>query len=284
MSVSETAHPGAPDGAAGPAAAPARSYLFVPGSRPDRFDKALASAAHAVIVDLEDSVAPDDKDRAREAVAAIAATRPNRVLLRINASDTRWFDADLRAAARGAFAGIVLPKANEPGDVRRVHVALGTRAAILPQIETALGVHNVLAIAQEPGTARLLFGSIDLQLDLGLRDEELLVYRSALVLASRIAGLQQPVDGVTAALGDSDALARDLARSRRLGFGGKLCIHPNQVEPVNAAFRPTADEVAWAERVIAADADAKGAAVAVDGKMVDRPVLLRARAILHEAR
>ena len=114
-------------------------------------------------------------------------------------------------------------------------------------------------------------------------DDQLDVHRAQLVLVSRVGGIDAPVDGVSEAIDDVDALAREVARARRQGFGGKLCIHPKQVAAVNEGFRPTTAEVDWAKRVVAADAEAKGAAVAVDGKMVDRPVMLKARAILAEA-
>ena len=264
-----------------PASAPAiaRTYLFVPGSRPERFAKALAAGAHAVIVDLEDAVAIADKERARAAVAA-ALPLAQSVLVRVNAAGTPWFDADVEMCRGPGIAGVVLPKAEDPAVVATIRARVGRDVAILPLIETAAGLWNALDIARAPGVARLLFGSIDFQVDLGLRDDELTTYRAQLVLVSRVAGIAAPVDGVTTAIDDADALARDVARARTLGFGGKLCIHPQQVAAVNAAFRPSADEVAWARRVVAADAAAHGAAVAVDGKMVDRPVLLKAQEIL----
>lgn len=259
-----------------------RSYLFVPGSRPDRFARAVAAGAHVVIVDLEDAVPPADKEEARAAVEK-ALLLAQRVLVRINAAGTPWFEDDLAMCRLDGVAGIVLPKAEDAAMVDWIAGQVGERPAILPLIETAQGLWHALAIARARGVARLLFGSIDLQFDLGLRDDELVHYRSSLVLASRVADLPAPVDGVTTAIDDAEVLARDLERARTLGFGGKLCIHPKQVGMVNRAFLPTPEEVAWAERVVAATADAPDAAVAVDGKMVDRPVLLKAREILATA-
>ncbi|HQR54505.1 MAG TPA: CoA ester lyase [Burkholderiaceae bacterium] len=259
----------------------ARSYLFVPGTRPERFAKAIASGAHAVIVDLEDAVAPADKERAREIVAsALDAAHP--LYVRINGIGTPWFDADLALCAHPGIAGVVLPKAEDADAVAAVHAATHGRAIVLPLIESAAGLWNARAIAEAPGVLRLAFGSIDFQVDLGISDDDLLAYRAAIVLASRVAGRIAPVDGVTTSIDDAALVRRDAERARALGFGGKLCIHPAQVAIVNAAFRPTEAEVAWAERVVAADAAAQGAAVAVDGRMVDRPVLLQARAILSE--
>jgi len=259
-----------------------RSYLFVPGSRPDRFAKAIAAGAHAVIVDLEDAVPPAEKDKARAALAAaLPLSQP--VLVRINAAGTPWFGDDVRICRHAGVAGIVVPKAEDAAVVDRIAADIGERASILPLIETARGLWHAPAIARARGVTRLLFGSIDFQLDLDLRDEELVHYRSQLVLVSRVADLPAPVDGVTTAIDDAEALARDVRRARTLGFGGKLCIHPKQIAPVNAAFRPTEEELAWAERIVAATAEAPGAAVAVDGRMVDRPVLLKAQAILAGA-
>jgi citrate lyase subunit beta/citryl-CoA lyase len=263
-------------------ARPARSYLFVPGDRPERFAKACASGAHAVIVDLEDAVAPEQKAAARTALANwLNPQQP--VLVRINAADTAWFGEDCTLAGRPGVAGIMLPKAERLADLEALRTA--GAAAVLPLIETAVGYDQARALASAPGVQRLVFGSIDFQLDLGIdgEEEELLAFRSGLVLASRLAGVAAPVDGVSTALDDPAQLAADATRARRLGFGGKLCIHPKQVPGVNAAFSPSAQDVRWAQRVLEAAAGANGAAVAVDGKMVDRPVLLRAQAIVDEA-
>ena len=260
----------------------ARSYLFVPGDRPERFAKACASGAHAVIVDLEDAVAPENKAAARAAVAAwLHPDHP--VIVRINAADTGWFREDCALAGRPGVAGIMLPKAERLEDIAALRAA--GAPAVLPLIETAVGYDQARALAGAAGVQRLVFGSIDFQLDLGItgEDEALLAFRSGLVLASRLAGIAAPVDGVSTALDDPARLAADAARARQLGFGGKLCIHPKQVPGVNAAFSPSEAEVGWAKRVLEAAGRANGAAVAVDGKMVDRPVLLRARAVLDEA-
>jgi len=261
----------------------ARSLLFVPGSRPDRFDKALAAGADAVVIDLEDAVAPADKDGSREAVAAWLAPR-HPVVLRINGADTGWFADDLALCGHPGVAAVMLPKAERAADIAALRDA-GV-ASVIPLIESAAGMAGVAAIATAPAVQRLAFGSIDFQVDLGMRDaleDELLVFRSQLVLASRLAGLQAPVDGVSTAIDDADRLRDDVLRARRLGFGGKLCIHPKQVASVNRHFAPTEAERAWAQRVLDAAAASGGAAVAVDGKMVDKPVILRAQAILHEA-
>ncbi len=264
---------------------PAHSYLFVPADRADRFDKALASGAHVVIVDLEDAVAPALKDTARDTLARWLRDSPHvQVHLRINGTDTPWFRHDIALCHSPGVRGIVLPKAESAAQVAEV-AHRGQDRPLLPLIETAQGMAAVREIAGARGVQRLLFGSIDFQADLGIEgeDDALLAFRSALVLASRLGGLAAPVDGVTTALDDPASIARDTARARRLGFGGKLCIHPRQVAAVNAGFAPSAREVDWAQRVVEAIRASQGAAVAVDGRMVDAPVVKRAEAILVSA-
>lgn len=261
---------------------PARSYLFVPGDRPERFDKAVAAGADAVIIDLEDAVAPADKVAARRHVLAWLASG-KRAHVRINAAGSPWFDDDLALCAHPGLSGIVLPKAERVADVEAV--AAAGACAILPLVESALGLWHALALCRIPGVQRLVFGSIDFCADTGIREshETLLYARSQLVIASRVAGVQAPVDGVTVALSDDDVIGLDTLRARDLGFGAKLCIHPQQIQAVHAAFLPTSAELAWARKVRAAFQTSQGAAVAVDGRMVDRPVLLQAEQMLGEA-
>lgn len=259
------------------------SYLFVPADRPQRYAKALASGAEAVIVDLEDAVAPADKEAARDALARWldAPDETGRVVVRVNGADSPWFEADRALVTRSArVAAVMLPKA----DGASPWAALDGKPTIA-LVETAAGIAALESVAGAPGVVRLAFGSIDLQLDLGVEgdDDALLYFRSRLVLASRLAGLPAPVDGVCTSIDDAQALAAHVRRARRLGFGAQLCIHPSQVAAVNAGFRPSAEQLDWARRVIAAAAGAGGAAVAVDGKMVDRPVLGRAQALLDAA-
>jgi citrate lyase subunit beta/citryl-CoA lyase len=175
-------------------------------------------------------------------------------------------------------AGIVLPKAERTEHIERIG------KPVLPIIETARGFWNVSALAHTPNVERLMFGSIDFQLDLGINGEgeELLYFRSQLVLVSRIAGLPAPVDGVTTIFDTPDAVRAATQRARRLGFGGKLCIHPKQVDIVNECFGPTPEEKAWAKRVVQAAAAAGGAAISLDGEMIDRPVLARALELLEQ--
>ena len=274
----------------GPGSSPlslARSFLFVPGNRPERFAKALASGADAVIIDLEDAVPLDAKATARDALLAawsgLDASERARLLVRVNPAGTPWHAADLAVVASLTGLGaLMLPKAENP---QQVEQAFRTSSMlVLPLIESAEGVGQMDAIARAAGTLRLGLGHIDLQADLGMRcgpdEAELAPIRLAMVVASRRANLPAPVDGVTTATTDAQVLSQDAQRSRRFGFGAKLCIHPAQVAGVHQALAPTDAECDWARRVLAAEVAAGGGAFSVDGKMVDPPVLLLARQIL----
>ncbi len=259
-----------------------RSYLFVPGSRPDRFAKACAAGADAVVIDLEDSVAAGDKPNARAAVAAwLTPAQP--VLVRVNVATSEWFGEDLKLGGKPGIIGVLLPKSERIEDIRTVTEHFGPAVPVLLQIETAQGFSNAQEMAGAKGVERLLFGSIDFQLDLGMaaEEDELLYFRSRIVLVSRLAGIQSPVDGVTTDIHSPECVRADTLRARRLGFGGKMCIHPKQVPVVNECFAPTAEEEAWARRVEEASLAVHGGATSVDGKMVDRPVLARAEKILR---
>jgi citrate lyase subunit beta/citryl-CoA lyase len=261
----------------------ARSYLFVPGNRPERFVKALQSGADAVIIDLEDAVPVALKAEARATVAGwLSAEHP--VYVRVNGHGTEWHDEDVRAIARAAgLRGLVLPKAQDPRRAAELAAQLPDSASLLPIVENAQGLWNALEIAGCRRVERLAFGHLDFQRDVGIdgENEEILYARSHLVLMSRLAGVAPPLDGITAALDDMEKLRADVERARRLGFGGKLCIHPKQVEAVNGGFLPSAKDVEWARQVVAAAEAAGGGAVRMGAEMVDAPVVARAQAILQ---
>lgn len=250
--------------------------LFVPGHRPDRFAKAAASGADAVIIDLEDAVPADAKEAAR---ANIRADLDAPVIVRVNGPGTPWWDGDLAAVASLPLAGIMVPKAAT--GVPEALSGRGITVPVLALIETARGLADARRLAATPPVGRLAFGSVDYCAELGLAHERdpLLAARSEIVLASRLAGLPPPLDGVTTALGDDGAAGADARYARSLGFGGKLCIHPRQTGAVLVGFSPSAEDVAWAEKVLSSG----DGAVAVDGSMVDEPVRIRARAILSRA-
>jgi len=272
------------------ALAEARSLLFVPGNRPDRFEKAAASGADAIVLDLEDAVPPAEKAPARAAVReawARLAAHGVPVVVRVNASGSGMLAEDL-AALQGLapVPAVMLPKAESAAHVAQVRAAL-PEASVLPLVETAAGLRGIDAVAAAPGVVRLAIGHLDFMADTGMSwsegEPELAPLRFAVSIATRIAGLAPAVDGVTVQTDDEPRLIADTLRARRFGFGGKLCIHPKQVAAVHHAFAPGEEEVAWAKRVVEADAASGGRAVKVDGRMVDAPVVTTARAILARA-
>ncbi|SEK11372.1 CoA ester lyase [Achromobacter sp. NFACC18-2] len=261
---------------------PSRSLLFVPGDRPERYDRAVASGAHEVILDLEDAVAPAAKDAAR-AEAAKWLANGGQACVRINPPDTPWHEDDLAALRALPRAAVMLPKANA-GTLAQALAALpGQR--IIALLETVDGYMDLPALARLPGLARIAFGSVDFAMDSGIADQDdaMTPVRTAIALASRHAGLPAPIDGVSLEFNDPDTMRADAVRSRCLGFGGKLCIHPRQVAQVNAAWLPTEAEQSWARRVLEAFEASGGAATAVDGKMIDKPVVEQARGIVAQA-
>ena len=273
----------------------ARSFLFVPANRPERFAKALASGADAVIIDLEDAVSPADKPAACAQLAQgftpLSPMDRARIVVRMNALGTLFHDDDLALlvslVAQG-LGGVMVPKAETLAGLQRVVDALGPRCALLPLIESVAGLDAANALAAGPQVLRLAFGNLDFQADLGLAcgpdESELVPVRLAVVLASRRASLPQPVDGVTPGTQDTAQLQADAWRARRGGFGAKLCIHPAQVAEVNAVFTPTATELDWAQRVLAAFEVAGGGVFSLDGRMVDAPVVRLAQRALSQAR
>ncbi len=275
------------------ALASARSFLFVPANRPERFAKALASGADAVIVDLEDAVAPAEKAAARGHLADGFPRLPPadraRLVVRMNARATPWHDEDLvllRQLAAQGLAGVMVPKAETAAGLQQVAQAVGPACVLLPLIESVAGLDAADGLAAGPQVLRLAFGNLDFQADLGLAcapdEAELVPVRLAVALASRRASLPPPVDGVTPGTRDTAQLQLDAARARRGGFGGKLCIHPSQVAGVNAAFSPGAAELAWAQRVLAAFDAAGGGVFSLDGRMVDAPVVRLAQRTLAQ--
>ena len=268
-----------------------RSLLFVPAVRPDRYAKALATGTDAVCIDLEDGVGPGAKDEARAAALRLFTERtPTRaeVSLRINDPKTDLGKRDLDALKSAGVRpdALMLPKVSGSDDIRTVEDALGAAGSALSlivQIETAQGV----AAATEIGTtstnvSALFFGAIDLSADIGCAVEwDALVYaRSRVVLAAAVAGvtaLDSPFMDVPAL----DALRDESRRARRLGFVGKAAIHPTQVSVIQEAFSPTADEIAWARKVVAAYEANAGGVLLVDGQLIERPVVRAAQRTLQ---
>jgi citrate lyase subunit beta/citryl-CoA lyase len=265
--------------------ADARTFLFVPGDRPDRFGKAAASGADVVVLDLEDAVAPASKHAAREHVSRWLDERFPAVV-RINSFGTAWHDADVAMVTTRplAVAAVMMPKAEDRVALAALSARLHPPTGIIPLIETAAGVMEALSICCAPKVVRPAFGSLDLAAQLGVdpRERDALAYaRSALVVAAAAAGCAAPIDGVTTSIADASALRDDLAYASALGFTGKLCIHPAQVADANVRLSPSEAETDWARGIIAT---AREGSVGVrDSQLVDRPVLLRAQAVLARA-
>jgi citrate lyase subunit beta/citryl-CoA lyase len=263
------------------------TYLFVPGDRPERFDRASSSGADAIVLDLEDAVHPDKKTDGREAILAWCKTTSfakRRILVRINGAGTPWFAQDLALLQAIAGVGAMLPKAEEDSALTETLAAIGAEPVLVPLIESARGLRAVEDIVAVAGIQRLAFGTLDFAGDLGLSEDErgLIVPAMHMALASRCAGLVAPIAGVTAAIHDDDAIVRDVAFARAFGFSAKLCIHPRQVPVVRAAFAPSPAELDWAHQVLAAVKAGTGAAQ-VNGRMVDAPVLRKAQSIVEFA-
>jgi citrate lyase subunit beta / citryl-CoA lyase len=263
----------------------ARTFLFVPGNRPDRFEKALAAGADMVVFDLEDAVPSEDKLRARALVSDAVGAAGDRVVVRVNAPDSVWHEDDVRAVL-DAQAHVMLPKTESAEDIAQLRSPEGSSVEVIALIETPRGVLNAAEIARTRPVARLAFGGLDLAAAIGVdpdHREASAVARSLLVLASASAGLPAPIDGVTPAVNDAAILASDLAYAKGLGFTAKLCIHPLQLSATDAAFRPTRDELEWAERVLSSQSESThshAGVVVVDGRMVDAPVVKRAQMII----
>jgi citrate lyase subunit beta / citryl-CoA lyase len=288
-----------------------RSFLFAPGNVARRVEKAFTLDADAVIVDLEDSVATSEKEATRKPVAeALMRPRKCRGYVRVNAPSSPFCYGDLAATIHKGVDGVLLPKVESAADLHAIDwlmAALERERGIgegsidlVPQIETAAGVQRIDRIIQARNlrpyagawrVKRVAFGAADYAHELGLSptldEPELADARSRIVLSSRAGGLENPIDSPWFHFKETAAFERALERSRRGGFQGRLCVHPDQIAPVNRAYLPSEDEIARAERIVAAfkEAEARGAAaIQVDGQMIDYPVVHRAQALLASVR
>jgi citrate lyase subunit beta / citryl-CoA lyase len=279
---------------------PLRSFLFAPGNHARRVEKALSLDADAVVLDLEDAVATAEKPATREMVAA-AFERPRRGLLyvRVNAVDTEFCYGDLVAIVRPGLDGVILPKLESAtglatidwllAQLERDRGLLPGGIDLMPIIETARGLDRLGGIlATGTRVRRVAFGAGDFTLDVNMawsrNEAELAGARAAIVTASRAAGIEAPLDTVWVELTDQDGLEASAAAALRFGFQGKMCIHPDQIAVVNRVFTPSDAEIAAAERVVAAfaKAEAEGlAAIQLDGKFIDYPIVYRAQLVLQ---
>jgi len=279
---------------------PLRSLLFAPGNHARRVEKALSLDADAVILDLEDAVAIADKAATRAAVAA-ALQRPRRGLLyvRVNAIDTEFCYGDLVSVVQPGLDGIILPKVESSATLTTIDWLLaqlererGLAAGeidLIPIIETARGVQSINSIlAAEARVRRIAFGAGDFTLDMNMawsREEaEIGHARAVIATASRASGIDAPLDTVWVNLTDPQGLEASAHMALAYGFQGKMCIHPDQIPIVNSIFTPSAAEIAYANRVVTAftEAEAAGsAAIQLDGKFIDYPIVYRARRVLQ---
>ena len=276
-----------------------RSYLFAPGNHPRKVARVFASGADAVLLDLEDAVAVAEKEATRAVVAAaMRQPRQARGYVRVNGTDTRWWRGDLDAVVGPWLDGIVLPKAESAGQLRELGDYLATcerRAGmpegsleLMPIVETARGVEFATEIAAaSPRVRRLAFGggdyTNDLDLEWTVEEHELAYARARLSHASRLANIEQPVDTVVIQVKDVERFRQSARTGRRMGFAGKLCIHPDQVAPCHEVFTPAPEELARARAVVAAfdAAEAQGSAsIQLDGQFIDHPIVYKARRVL----
>jgi (S)-citramalyl-CoA lyase len=261
-----------------------RTVLFVPGDRPERFEKAIATGAGRVVIDLEDAVEPQHKDQAREnADRYLAQTRHQNVMVRINSNGDEAYKQDLALCrAHPHLAGVIVPKAES---LKQLEEVADTCRKIWPLIETPQGLLTLPESATCKGIERLVFGVLDLAIQLGINAYSPSSHRIfdqvryALLLHSALNGLEPPVDTVYPVLSDMEGLSAFATASKDLGFAGMLCLHPKQVEQVDSIFTPSAHEQAWAERVLEA-AKQHGGAFSFEGRMIDAPVLTSARRML----
>lgn len=280
-------------------AAPIRSFLFTPANHPRKVEKVFASGADAIILDLEDACAASEKAASRAvAVAALSAPRSCLGYVRVNATDTEWCFRDLDEVVGPWLDGIVAPKIERPEEIvlidwmiaqfeRERGLPIGA-IDLMPIIETGAGLHALDAIiAAGTRMRRVSFGAGDFTRDMGMKwsaDEAELAYaRGRLILASRVGGLEAPIDTVHIDLADEDSFDQSVVTGVKFGFQGKLLIHPKQVARTNQSFMPSAKEIARAEKIVAAFNAAEGAgsaSIQVDGYFVDYPIVEKAQRVL----
>lgn len=267
-------------------AATLRTHLYVPGDRPDRFDRAADSGADAVILDLEDAVGADRKELALDAVTSWlsgrAPVRGPQLWVRVNPGASEEIN---RLSSCPALDGLCLPKTESARAVALAH-RLAPRLRLAPLVESAAGVDRLREIAAAPAVCWLHLGEIDLAADLGMtarRGDELDAMRVMVVLASRVAGIAPPPAPVSSDFTDLESFAATTLRLSDLGFVGRACIHPRQVEVVHRLLASTAEAVERARRLLHAAGEHSGAAFVFDGEMVDEAVLRGARNLAHRA-
>ncbi|MEZ5458417.1 MAG: CoA ester lyase [Steroidobacteraceae bacterium] len=276
-----------------------RSFLFAPGNHARRVEKVFTAGADAVILDLEDAVPVAEKEQTRElVVAAMQRARVSLGYVRINGVGTRWCMGDVESVIGPWLDGIVVPKVESPDQLRLISEKIsdaerrfglpGGSIDLMPIIETALGIESARDIAAAgPRVRRLAFGGGDYTTELDIiwtaEEHELAYARARLTHASRIAGIEPPIDTVCVQVKDAERFRQSAWNGRRAGFAGKLCIHPDQVAPCNEVYAPSLEEIERARRIVEAFESAESggsASIRVDGEFVDYPIVERARRVL----
>ncbi len=262
-----------------------RSLLFVPGNRPDRFEKACASAADLVCIDLEDAVAPQDKDEARKTVIEyLSGTDHEHVSLRINSADSDYYKADVKALAKAApeLPFVLMPKVGENADVKALDKALPDKCGpIMALIESAKGLVNCEEIVSHDRVAYVMYGSVDYAGDVGCgADWETHLYARSRLVAACAAYDAVLFDTPHIDLKDMDGLEAATRKGRNLGIFARAAIHPAQIGPIHTALKPTEAQIAHAHRVVEAYKASEGNVALLDGKMIEAPIIKAARRIL----
>jgi len=277
-----------------------RSMLFVPATDTGKINKALASKADCVVLDLEDSVAKSEKKAARLTIRDVLKVQEKRhVYVRVNSVDTPFLYGDLTTIIPSRPTGIMLPKVESADHIKWVDWLIGQleseaglligQIKLIALVETGCGVIQATTIAAASSRLKCIaFGAIDYTLDIGTKlsrdGHELFYARSHLVVASRAGGCEQPIDTVYPNFRDAEGLKRECEVVKSLGYQGKMIIHPVQIEIVNNIFSPTPEEIIYARKVVEAfeAAEMQGvASITLDGKMIDYPVMKRAKQMLE---
>lgn len=270
-----------------------RSLLFTPGTKKERLLKSIGSGADALLWDLEDAVHPDDKGHARkiiaEALDELGEIPAKPIFLRVNQFGTEWYNDDVKLAQHQYVTGVMLPKAESAEQAAETWQRMGSQGELIVLVETAAGVIQLENIFSNPHISGVAFGAIDYAVDLDLTlteaGLEVLYARSCIVTHAKAAGIPGVYDTVFPDVHNADSLQKRAASTRALGFNGQMAIHPKQLETIHEVYSPSREQIDWAVKVLRhADNEAKGAGVfMLDGKMVDRPVIEKAKQIYAAA-
>ncbi|MDN7245233.1 HpcH/HpaI aldolase/citrate lyase family protein [Planococcus shenhongbingii] len=270
-----------------------RSLMFTPGTKKERLLKSVNSEADALLWDLEDAVHPDDKDGAqaviKEALDELGDKPAKPIFLRVNQYDTEWYEEDVKLARHENVTGIMLPKTESSEQAAKTWEGMGSEGELIALIETAAGIIRLEDIFSNPNISGVAFGAIDYAVDVDLTlteaGLEALYARSRIVTYAKAAGISGIYDTVFPDVHNEVSLQKRARSARALGFNGQMAVHPKQLEIIHEVYSPSREEIDWAVKVLLyAENEAKGQGVFMfDGKMVDRPVIEKARQIYNAA-